>query len=193
MPRQQQQRRQQRSSEHTQLPAQPHIRRHPRSLRRRPRLGDEGHANAEFAAQSKAGNSPVSQQVRIALRQRTQSGKHREDQDGPREHPDPAEVIAQHAEDDPARHRANQRPGHERARLRGRKMQVSGDHRQHEAEDEQIEAVHRIAEHCREQSAAGIATLRGCAGGRGGRSDSHRKHPVGRGYGDDIGAGAARP
>ena len=36
-------------------------------------------------------------------------------------------------------------------------MQVGGDRGQHEAEDQQIEAVHRVAEHRRDERAHGVA------------------------------------
>jgi hypothetical protein len=99
----QQQRRQQRCGEHAQLPAEPDIRRHPCALRGRPCLGDERHADAELAAQPDARNRPVREQIAVALRERTQAGENRKDQDRPR----------------------HQRPG-----LRRRKVKIGGDDRQ---------------------------------------------------------------
>jgi hypothetical protein len=73
-------------------------------------------------------------------------GEYREQQDGPGEDPNPAIVVAEDAENDAADHRADQCPGDEGACLRRCEMQLGGNGPQHEAENEQVESVHRIAD-----------------------------------------------
>jgi hypothetical protein len=68
------------------------------------------------------------------------------EEDGPGQHPDPAVVVGEDAEQDAAGHRADQRPGHQRAGLRRREMQIGRDRAQHEAEDEEVEAVHGVTD-----------------------------------------------
>jgi hypothetical protein len=66
-------------------------------------------------------------------------------------------MVAQHAEDHAARHCAYERPRDERAGLGRTQVQIHGDGGQHEAEDQQVEAVHGVAEHRGKQRAARVA------------------------------------
>jgi hypothetical protein len=112
----------------------------------RPRLGDERHADAELAAEPEARQGAVDQEVPIPLRQGAEAGEDREQQDGPGEHAHTPVIVAQDAEQDAAHDGAHQRPGHERSSLRRREVQLGRNRAQHEAEDEQVEAVHRVAD-----------------------------------------------
>ncbi|MNY04359.1 hypothetical protein D3C86_1370330 [compost metagenome] len=141
----QQQRREQRHGQHADLPTQGHIRRHARTVARGPGFGGQRHADAELAAQAYAGNRAIDQQIPVALRKRAQAGEHREQHDGPGQHADAAVAVAHGAKEEAADDGADQRPGDQRAGLAGREVQVGRDRRQHEAQDQQIEAVHGVA------------------------------------------------
>jgi hypothetical protein len=143
----QQQRRHQRGDQHPALPAERHIGAGARAQPRRPRLGDQRHADAELAAESEPGDGAVDEKIAVAPGQRAQAGEDRKQQDRPGEHAHAAVIVAQYAEHDAADHRADQRPGEQRAALRRRKREVGADRSQHEAEDEKVEAVHGIAGH----------------------------------------------
>ena len=69
-------------------------------LVRRPGLGDEGHADAELAAQPQAGDGAIDHQIPIAPRQRAQPGEDRKQQDGPGEHAHAAVIVAQYSKSD---------------------------------------------------------------------------------------------
>jgi hypothetical protein len=142
----QQERRQQRGQQHTGLPAERDVARHACALARRPRFRRERHADPEFAAQPDARDGAVHEQILEALRERAQPGEDREQQDRPGQHAHPPVTVAQCTEQDAARHGADQRPRDQRAALPGRQLQRRRDRRQHEAEDQQVEAVHRIAD-----------------------------------------------
>ncbi len=144
--RRQQQRRDQRGAQHAGLPAERDVGAGPRPLPGRPGLRHQRHADAELAAEAEPRDGAVDQQVPVALRQRAQPGEHREQQDRPGQHPDAAVIVAEHAEQDAAGDGADQRPGHQRAGLRRGQVQVRRDGAQHEAEDQQIEAVHGVAD-----------------------------------------------
>ena len=73
----QQHRRHQRRHEHAELPAKPDIGRCSRALARGPGFRHQRHADAEFAAETNAGDGPVGQQVPIALGQRARPGEAR--------------------------------------------------------------------------------------------------------------------
>lgn len=142
----QQQRRQQRSHQDAGLPAERHVRGHAPALARRPGFCGQRHADTEFTAEPDAGNGAEHQQLVKAPRKRAKAGEHGKQDDGPGQHADASVAVAQCAEDDAAGHRADQRPGDQRAGLTAVERQCGTDGGQHKAEDEQIEAVHRIAD-----------------------------------------------
>ena len=88
--------------QHARLPAETDIGRGAGTLGRRPRLGDQGHADAELAAKAEAGDGAIGQQVPIVGRQRAEAGEDGEQHDRPGQHPHPADLVGQHAEHDAA-------------------------------------------------------------------------------------------
>jgi hypothetical protein len=112
----------------------------------RPGLGDQRHADAELTAQPEAGDGAINEQIPIALRQGAETGEYREQKDGPGQDTHAAVIVAQRAEQDAAGNGADQRPGNQRTGLGRSEMQLGGNRPQHEAQNEQIEPIHRIAD-----------------------------------------------
>ena len=164
------QRQQQRCHEcrrqHAELPAEPDIGGGTRAFRGWPGLADQRHADAEFAAKAKPRDGAVGQQVPIALRQRAKAGEHREQQDGPGEDPHPAQPVGQHAEQHAAADGADQGRGDQRGGLWRRQPQLGRYGAQHEPQDQQVEAVHGIADRAADQCPAGLRRDRLDCGGR---------------------------
>jgi hypothetical protein len=140
-------RRDERRQQHAGLPADADVGAGARPQPRRPRLGDQRHADAELAAQAEAGDGAIDDEVPVALRQRAQAGEHREDEDRPGQHGDAAVIVAERAEHDAAHHRPDQRPRRQRAADGGAQPEVGADRGEHESEDEEVEAVHGIPDH----------------------------------------------
>ena len=146
-----------RRGEHPDLPAEADIGGGARPLRGRPGFGDQRHADAELAAETEAGDGAVEQQVPVTLCERAHAGEDGEEDDRPGQDSDAADAVRQHAEADAAQHRADQRGGDERGGLALGQLQVGGDRPQHEAEDQQVEAVHGIADRGAPKRLAGLA------------------------------------
>ena len=108
----QQDRRDDRREQHARLPAEADIGRHSRALRGRPGFGRQRHADAELATETEPGDGAINQQIPIALREGAQAGEDREQQNGPGQHADAAEIIAENTEHHAANDRADQCPGH---------------------------------------------------------------------------------
>ena len=156
-----QDRRQDGRGENAELPSEADIGGHAPAHRGRPGFGDQRHADAELAAEPDARDGAVGEQVPIALRQRAHAGEDREQHDGPGQNANAADAVGQHAEDDAADHGADQCRGDQRGALRRAKSKIGGNQTQHEAEDQKIEAVHRIAERRAQQGFLGLLLLRG--------------------------------
>jgi hypothetical protein len=162
-----QERRQQGGSKHAELPSQCHVRGHPRPLVGRPRFGSQRHADAELASEADSSDRAIREQVPVALCESAQAGEDGKQHDGPSHHANAAEMVAQRAEHDAAGDGTDERPGHQRAGLAGAQVQVGRDGREHEAQDEQVKPIHRIADRRACKRFPCIATdlfavLRGC-------------------------------
>jgi hypothetical protein len=146
-------------------------------MRGRPCLRDQGHADAELTAEPQAGDGAVDQQVPIALCEGAKPSESGEQENGPGQHPHATVIVAEDTEQDSSRDGTNQRPGHQRAGLRRGQMQVNGNRPQHEAEDEEIEAVHRVADGGRGERFSRKRSDAFCGIGGVGLCDSHPDHP----------------
>jgi hypothetical protein len=135
-----------RRRQHTQLPAETDIGRGAGAHCRGPCLGDQRHADAELTAQPDTRQPAIEEKIVIAARQPAQPGEDRENDDRVSQHAHPADPVRQHAKEDPAGDRPDQRGGNERSALRRAEAEIRRNHPQHEAEDQQIKAIHRIAE-----------------------------------------------
>ena len=159
---------QQGRSQHADLPAESHVRRHSRAMAGRPGFCGQRHADAEFTPQPDARNRAVGEQVPVALGECAQAREDGEQHDRPGQHADAAVAIAQRAEHDAAEDGADQRPGHQRAGLPRCEVQVCRDRLQHEAQNQQVEAVHGIADGGAEQRLPAVGIDFGDHAGRGG-------------------------
>jgi hypothetical protein len=99
--------------QHAKLPAEPHVRGSPRAHRRRPRFGDQSHADAELAAEPDARQCPIEQKIVIAAREPAQPGEHGEYHDRIGQDADTSDLVGQHAEEDAADDSADQCCGDE--------------------------------------------------------------------------------
>ena len=147
--------------EHAKLPSQPDIGRHTGPFRCRPYFGDQGHADTKFTAEPDAGNGAVDQEIPVALRQGAHTGEHREQQDGPGQHADAAHAVRQYPKDDTADNGADQGGRDQRSALCRTKPKIRSNKTQHESENQQVKAIHRIAQGGPEQRLVGLAFLRG--------------------------------
>ena len=120
----QQDRREDGRGENAKLPAEPDIGRGAGPHGGRPCLGNQRHADAEFAAEAEAGDGAVGQQIVVALRQRAEPGEYGEQDDGLGQHADAADAVGQHAEEDAADHGADQRGGDQRSALGRGQVQI---------------------------------------------------------------------
>jgi hypothetical protein len=141
-----QHRRQQGGCQHASLPAQPYIRGGARPHRVGPGLGHQCHADAELTAQAEPGNAPERQELRISLRHGAQPDEQGEQGDRPAQHAHPSDAVGQQPERDAAQHRARERRGDERGGLRRAKAERRRDRLQQEAEDQEVESVHGVAD-----------------------------------------------
>src|SRR5262249_56769949 len=103
--------------QNSELPSNRHIGRHPRALACRPSLGGESHPDPEFSAQPKTCNDPERNQVPISSRNGAKAGESCENKNGPSQHTDSPEMVAQCPEGESTCDSTEQGPGNERSRL----------------------------------------------------------------------------
>jgi hypothetical protein len=143
------------------LPAQAHIRGGTGPHRRRPCFGDERHSDPELPAEAEARERAIEQKIVITAGDPAQAGEHGEYDDRIGQHAHPPDFVGQDAEQDAARDRADQRRRHERSALRRCEREIGRDRLKHKAQDQEIEAVHRVAERGSDQCLDGFAVDRG--------------------------------
>ena len=105
------------SQHHAKLPADCHACCGPGPFGRRPGFGYEGHADAEFTAQSQTGEKAIDIQFRYGSRNGAKSRKDREDNDSQCEDLDPSHVIGHNAEYPAAEYGANEGVRRDEARV----------------------------------------------------------------------------
>lgn len=132
--------------EHAGLPAERDERGGPRAQARRPGLGRQRHPDAELRAQADPGDEAEEDEQLDVGRQSGERGEDREDEDGPREHADAPVVVRGDATDEAADDRADERDRGERSGRPRAQREGRADRGEREAEDEQVEAVHRVAD-----------------------------------------------
>src|SRR6266436_3175633 len=142
----------QRRSQHSRLPAERNIGCRSSALVGRPRFGRKGHSDSELAAKPNPCNCPVSKEVPIALRKRTQAGESREPQDRPIQDANTSVTIAQWTGEKASGNGSYESPGYERPGFGRGKLKGRRERHQDEAQDQKIESIHRIAktrsDHC---------------------------------------------